>query len=351
MLSFSALLLLVAIGALGLYLALPRGLESETRAVRLTGAGLGGVSVLFLALAGGPAVPGWEASRLASPAARLLFGGLVMTLLVSGGTAVAARGAPASFAALGVLVAAGGAMAAFARSTWMAAAAFVLAAVIGGAAIIRLRRGRAGQTPSLVDDHDAPPMRLETAREPLLACAAGALLASGLVGAVHAAVTVELPRTIAVESNARPPSQRYRAFPRLSVIDQFTGAAAAAGPDADEGRPSRSVRGDFPVLYCVLAAAGLLFAVGTVGLLTRRRIWAVGISALVALNAVALLAAAFAALPVESTRTHAALLPVAVLAVEGGLLAGAAFVLRDGPAGSSRVATDPARPAGFESGE
>jgi hypothetical protein len=315
-----ALLLLVAIGAVGLYLALPRGPESETRAVRLAGAGLGAVSATFLALAtlaGWRALPGWEGSRLDAIGSSLLFHGLALIALLSAGAAVTSRTARGGGAASAVLLVAGSGLMMFAGRWWAAAALLVIGAAIVVTLLIHNRR--IGWRTDLDSPH--PRERtgpVELVREPLLACAAGALLATGLLAAAHKAVIDELPLTTEVERNHRPPSPRYRAFPRTSALQAITQAGAT---DEDESKiPDAAVSPDLPLLHRLLGTAVFLFAVGIAGTLCRRSVWALGLSGGTALLAVAVLVGAVSGLPFRAASAKLALLPVVVLAVEGGLL-------------------------------
>jgi NADH:ubiquinone oxidoreductase subunit K len=193
---------------------------------------------------------------------------------------------------------------------------------MGASIVVRVRhcKLRAGRLASDGRQHQP----LELSREPLLACIAGTLLATGLLAAGHAAVVEELPLTAAVERNERPPSQRYRTFPRTSVVETVAGEESAEGETRSQRRPG-DFTGDLALLHRLLAMAGLLFAVGIVGLLARRDVWACGISALAALLAVVLLVTALAILPFRAGRVQFALLPIAVLAAELGLLGLAAL--------------------------
>ena len=342
MLALPALLLLVAIGAIGLYLALPRGPESEARPVRLAGAALGVVSVGFLALATWR--PEWENSRLLRMPSSLLFHSLALVTLVSGGAAVTERSVFRAGVAAAVLLAAAGGLAGVAGLPWVGGALGLAAVAVGAIIVIRERhlKLRASIPGSHGPQHRS--LALEFAREPLLACTAGALLATGLLAAGHAAVVEELPRTAAVERNERPPSQRYRTFPRRSVVEAMTAEGSSDG-EPESQRRSGDFTGDLPLLHRLLAVAGLLFAVGIVGLLARRNAWACGLAAVTALLAVVLFVTALAILPFRAERSHVALLPVAVLAAEIGLLGLAGLRSRNGEACSAIA--DAAQPGGL----
>jgi hypothetical protein len=342
-LSLPATFVLVAIGAIGLYLALPRGPESEPRAVRGAGALLGTASLVFLALASVGGVPDRSPSSLATAHGALAYYGGGLAALLAASTAVSARTVGACVAAFAALLAAGSGLTALAGSAmaaWpeLALAALAAALVVG----IRRRRpagdrGSAGESPAL----------LEISREPLLACVGGALLATCLTVAGQAAAVNELPRTVEVERNAQPPSQRNRAWPRFRVIEQMTGAAPArfdnraAAAERAEARADQSAPGDSAVLHHLLMTAALMLGIGAVGLLARRRTWAVAASAGIVVQAVILLLAAFQALPVGPAQPHRPLLAVLVVVVECGLLVCAATVLSGGSLRRMHARRDP----------
>ena len=344
MLALPALLFLVGIGAVGLYLALPRGPESETRSVRLAGAALGVVSLSFLALATRGSLPEWEDSRLSRLPGSLLFHSLALVTLVSGSAAVTERSVFRGGVAVGVLLAAAGGLAGIAGLPWVGGGLGLLAAAAGAVIVIRGRHVRSPADGGVFDDQQRRPRELEFSREPLLACAAGALLATGLLAAGHAAVVAEVPLTAEVERNVRPPSQRYRSFPRNSVVEAIAGEGSTDG-ERQSQRRNGDFAGDLPLLHRLLTVAGLLFAVGIVGLLTRRSVWSCGMSAVTALLAVVLVVAALASLPFRAGRSHLALLTIAVLAAEIGLLvlAGRRKRSSEAPPG---VAADSAMPGG-----
>jgi hypothetical protein len=252
-------------------------------------------------------------------------------VLLAGGSAVAARSAAGAATALAVLLASAAGLSAFFGTAWAAWPGLGAAALVG-MALVRARVRRV--EPAARDSHRSQPALLEISREPLLACAAGGLLATGLVAACHTAVVAELPRTLEIESNALPPSQRHRAFPRLSVIEQVTGGEPAfhhqhvAAMPTDRANQNR--RGDLSLFDHLLLTGILLFSAGVVGLLARRRSWAIAIAAVVAVQAVVLLLSAFAVFPVQSTRPEVPLLAPLAATVGIGLLSGIAFLLAFG---------------------
>jgi NADH:ubiquinone oxidoreductase subunit K len=326
-LSFPALLLLVAIGSLGVYLALPRGPESERRAVRLAGLGLGLIGAIFLAVASAGRLPESGASRLARPAAGLVFHALAVASLVFAGVAVTARRALWSIGGSGLLLLATAGLLAFLGSTGTAAFAGGLAVTAGAAAAVLFRRAQPSARSGVPERVQSAPR--EVSREPLLACVAGACLAAGLVTVVQAVAADELSRTIAIEANQRPPSQRHRAFPRRSAIERVTENAASGGGTSEEAAPTfRS--SDLPLVSRAVGLAMLLLAVGTIGALSRRSPVAVMVSWSVMLQAIASAAGAFAALHGSVARAGPVWLPLAVLATEASVLAACMLVWSGG---------------------
>lgn len=260
-----SLLLLAGMAALGIYLVLPVHDGPVAREVRWAGAAAAGLATFLLGVLVAPRAEWWPESRLDRLAPAVGFYALAGASLVAAGFVVASRRAIHAARGFALMLLAVAGLLAYLEAPLPAA---VLVIGVAGALVLAWR------FPAKLDAVRLTSPGVEGQREPLLACAAAALLAATLIGVVQFALVAEANPDRGERGPAVvPPPDRVKSAD-LSLRN---------GPAAH----------DYHLLNNSLVVGALLFGLGVIGFACRREVVAIILSAGVMLQGVVLTLVAF----------------------------------------------------------